>query len=92
MGLTLSYWKNRGSAIRQRAEQRLRIAQEKREKQQKVLEEIEEEQNREKEIQELLKGKCSSGYEWIKQESGYRCAGGICSATFEEMRDWQVSR
>ncbi|GAW18466.1 hypothetical protein ANO14919_079420 [Xylariales sp. No.14919] len=76
-----------GSVVRLRAEERLRIAQEKYEKQR----EKEEEEKEEEEIQDLLKEKCPLGFDWIKQESGYRCAGGSHSATFEQIKNGQVS-
>ncbi|KAI1418419.1 P-loop containing nucleoside triphosphate hydrolase protein [Hypoxylon sp. FL1857] len=78
-----------GSEMCKRVEHRLRIAEEKYEKQRVALEEKEKEETREKEIQELLKGKCPLGFDWIRQESGYRCAGGSHYATLEQIRAGQ---
>jgi hypothetical protein len=30
-------------------------------------------------------GECSAGYEWVKQDDGYRCSAGACFVSFEEL-------
>ena len=53
---------------KQQAEERLR----------RVKEALERQQKKEKRVQEKLRhmGVCPVGYQWIKEASGYRCAGG----------------
>lgn len=80
------------SELAERAKQRMRVAEGKHETQRKTLEEKEEEEQKEREIQELLRNKCPLGYEWIRQEQGYRCAGGTHTATFEQLRAGEIAR
>jgi len=82
---------NPASKLAKRWRQKLKEVQQKREKLEKLkkaLEEEEEAARKEKQIQERLKiwGKCPQGYDWIKQDYGYRCSGGSHSVTFEQLR------
>ncbi|KAF3920176.1 hypothetical protein AA313_de0204591 [Arthrobotrys entomopaga] len=68
------------SAIAERWRQRLAIAEEKRRKLEEELREKQEEEKREKEIQKRIRemGLCYAGYDWVKQDGGYRCSAGVC--------------
>ncbi|KAI9667845.1 MAG: hypothetical protein M1821_000664 [Bathelium mastoideum] len=66
-------------------EKALDAARESWKKTKKALDEKEREAQEEKEAQEKLIGRCYAGYQWIKQDNGYRCAGGVCFVTFEEL-------
>lgn len=51
------------------------------------------EKEREREIQSRLASRCEFGYSWIKQENGYRCAGGMHFIGMEQLQtgDWGVA-
>ncbi|KAF8523922.1 P-loop containing nucleoside triphosphate hydrolase protein [Hysterangium stoloniferum] len=79
----------RAELMRQREEERLRehalrLAQAKREAE---IAELERQRREEARIQSKLRemGVCSAGFRWIKQPSGYRCAGGSHFASNEQL-------